>query len=207
MITIDGKSIDLDIKNYANFEELLVVASKHPSLENRVITDVMLNGELFSELYPHQAEDIAADEVEQLEIRSTPIGQMALDMTQELHKVAQLMANGSRATARLFRQADDDEALEMLQDVLDVAKDFMSMLGVLRAEFFIKTEEQFSANVETFSSLLGEMTDVLQNEDWILLADLLEFEFVPVCDNWKQVITRLQADIQAALETAKVSTD
>ena len=199
MITIDGKTIALDIKHYANLEEVIVVTSKDASLENRVITDVFLNGELFSELYPHQAEDIAIDEVQSLEIRSVPIGQMALDMTNELHKVTQLMANGSRTVARLFRQADDDEALEMLQDVLDVAKDFMGMLGVLRAEFFIKGDDVFSANVDTFSNLLGEMTEVLQNEDWILLADLLEFEFVPVCENWKQVIARLHSDIDTAL--------
>lgn len=199
MIIIDGNQIDLRIENFSNLEEILVMASKDASLTDRVVTDVILNEELFSELYPHQAEDISSEEVTRLEIRSMPIGQMALDMAQELLKVSQLMANGSCAVARLFRQADDDDALEMLQDVLDVARDFMAMLGVLRSEFFLKSDTAFSENVETFSALLGEMTEVLQSEDWVLLADLLEFEFVPVCENWKKVIGNLRQSIDTAL--------
>ena len=31
------------------------------------------------------------------------------------------------------------------------------------------------------------MSDVLENEDWILLADLLEYEFLPLCGEWQEV--------------------
>ena len=34
-------------------------------------------------------------------------------------------------------------------------------------------------------AMLSEMGDVLENEDWILLADLLEYEFIPQCDEWR----------------------
>ena len=195
MIIIDGRESALNISNFANLEELLVSATTDDGLANRVVTDVLVNNESFSELYPHQAEDIASDELQSVEIRSVPYDEMAMDITKELFKVTNIMGSGSRSVAALFRQADDDEALEMLQDLLEVTRDFMSMISVLRNNLSIPTDAEFMARVDQISSLLTEMTDVLENEDWILLADLLEYEFVPTCDNWKQIIQKLQQTI------------
>lgn len=200
MIIIDGSKTDLRIDNFANLEEILVEAVSDSRLNKRVVTDVLLNDETFSELYPHQAEDITSDEITSVEIRSVPLGEMALNIAQELFKVCDLMASGSRQTARFFRQADDDEALEMLQDMLDVARNFMAMLGVLRSDFGLTRNVDFSAEVEAFSSLLGEMTEVLESEDWILLADLLEYEFAPMCENWKKVIQDLREGLRSVAQ-------
>jgi hypothetical protein len=41
------------------------------------------------------------------------------------------------------------------------------------------------------------MTEVMENEDWILLADLLEYEFLPAVDKWKQVIHLIREDIKS----------
>ncbi|MDR2727105.1 MAG: hypothetical protein LBC10_03835 [Deltaproteobacteria bacterium] len=197
MIIIDGRESALHINNFANLEELLVSASADSGLTNRIVTDVLINNESFSELYPHQAEDIASNELQSVEIRSVPYDEMAVNIIGELHKVTDLMGNGSRCVAALFRQADDDEALEMLQDLLEVTRDFMGMIGVLRNNFAVSADAEFMTRVEQVSSLLTEMTDVLENEDWILLADLLEYEFVPACDSWKQIIQTLRETIHA----------
>lgn len=200
MIIIDGSTSELQITTFNNLEELLVRAAADKRLDQRVITEVLVNGETFSELYPHQSEDIAVEDLQSVEIRSMPLGEMAVSMSGELHKASDLLISGSRTVARLFRQADDDEALEMLQDVLDVSRDFMSMLSVLRSEFALENDEDFNQNVEKLSSLLGEMTEVLESEDWILLADLLEYEFVPVCESWKSVILSLQEKLRLAVK-------
>ena len=197
MIIIDGRESALRINNFANLEELLVSASADSSLTDRIVTDVLINNEAFSELYPHQAEDIASDELQSVEIRSVPYDEMAMDIVEELNKVSDIMSKGSRRVAALFRQADDDEALEILQDLLEVTRAFMSMINVLRNNFAVSADADFIMRVEQISSLLTEMSDVLENEDWILLADLLEYEFVPVCDGWKQIIKNLQEIIQA----------
>ena len=159
MIIIDGSQSEKSISAFANLEELLKDVMQDDQMTNRVVTDVLVNNEAFSEIYPHQAEDIACSEISSIEVRSVPMAEMAVDMSAELGKVAQMMAHGSREVARLFRAASDTDALELFQDLLDVT--------------------------EKFSSLLSEMGDVLENEDWILLADLLEYEFIPLCDDWR----------------------
>ena len=199
MIIIDGRQSELNVGNFANLEDILVNVMGENTMENRVVTDVLVNNETFSEIYPHQAEDIGSDTIQSVEVRSMPVGEMAVSIAREMYKVSQIMANGSRQVARLFRQAEDAEALELFQDLLDVTRDFMGMLSVLRSEFALSNTKEFGENVEQFSALLSEMTEVLENEDWILLADLLEYEFLPVCESWKKVIQMLREDIRQAV--------
>jgi hypothetical protein len=48
------------------------------------------------------------------------------------------------------------------------------------------------AALEAFSTLLNEMIEVQENEDWVLLADLLEYEFLPVVEKWVPVVKDLE---------------
>ena len=192
MIIIDGRPMDMSMAAFSNLEEILVQVIKDDYLEKRVVTDVLLNKEPFNEIYPHQAEDIEISEIESLEIQSVPVNEMASDVAEELYKVINIMGVGSRQIAQLFRQADDTEALEILQDLLEVTREFLGMVGLLRFEYTTPGTDCITERVEAISTLLGEMIEVLENEDWILLADLLEYEFLPTVKNWEAVIKDLQ---------------
>jgi hypothetical protein len=197
MIIIDGRQSNMEIGNFANLEEILVGVMSDGEMESRIVTDVLVNEEAFSEIYPHQAEDIDSASIESVEVRSVAVGEMAVNIAREMYKVAQIMGNGARQVALLFRRADDAEALDMLQDLLDVTRDFMSMVGVLRNEFCLDGDSrEFNESAVQLSNLLSEMSEVLENADWILLADLLEYEFLPLCRNWKQVIQGLREGLR-----------
>ena len=187
MIIVDGAKTEKDIAAFANLEELLKDVMQDEKMENRIVTDVLVNNETFSEIYPHQAEDIDCSGITSVEVRSVPTTEMAVDISAEMGKVAQMMGHGARHVARLFREAADTDALELFQDLLDVTRDFMGMLGELRQHFTDGEMPEFSERTDKFSDLLSEMGDVLENEDWILLADLLEYEFIPQCEGWREV--------------------
>lgn len=200
MIVIDGQQSGLSINNFSNLEDILVKVMGEDCLDNRVVTDVRVNDETFSEIYPHQAEDVSASDIKSVEIISVPVPEMAVNITRELYKVVNLMGEGGRRVADLFRQADDGEALEMYQDLLDVTRDFLGMIGILRNEFSLKEHASFNEAENEFSSLFSEMIEVTENEDWILLSDLLEYEFLPAVDRWKKVIAQIREDIREAMK-------
>jgi len=201
MIVVDGRETGISIQNYGNLEELLVKVVEDGRLEGRVVTDVYVNKEAFSEIYPHQAEDIEVSEIESVEIKTVPVSEMAISITNELDKVIKLMDHGARRVADLFRQADDGEALEVYQDLLDVTRDFIGMIGVLRGEFSLKDYPDFNKAAEEISNLFSEMVEVLENEDWILLADLLEYEFIPSVSRWKKVVEVLREEIKESVRS------
>ncbi len=135
MIIIDGKQCDIGAQNFENLEEVFEKVVQEGHLEDRIVTDVMLNKEPFTEIYPHQAEDIEMSEVESLEITTMAADDMAVEITLELYKVVNIMAEGGKRVAELFRQADDAEALETYQDLIEVVRNFLRMIGVLRDEY------------------------------------------------------------------------
>lgn len=200
MISVDGRSTGMEIKQFHNLEEILLRIMETDELEGRVVTDVFVNNESFSEIYPHQAEDIEIDEIESVEVRSMPVADMALEITREMGKVVLLMDHGARRVAELFRQADDAEALEVYQDLMDVTRDFLNMIGVLRGEAINNSDVAFNKAADEVSSLFSEMLEVLENEDWILLADLLEYEFVPAMARFKGVIGELLAGFERTVK-------
>ena len=114
-----------------------------------------------------------------------PAAELAVEMAGELGKVARMLESGARNVARLFRETQDADALELLQDELDVTRDFMGMITHLRDRYLGGVDEEFLARGEKLSSLISEMSEVMESEDWVLLADLLEFEFAPLCEEWR----------------------
>ncbi|NCC23597.1 MAG: hypothetical protein EOM25_00155 [Deltaproteobacteria bacterium] len=196
MLIIDGRQADVNVKSYANLEEVLQNTVEADYFKDRVVTDVLLNGEAFSEIYPHQAEDIEIEEVDRVEIVSVPSVEMAVDITRELYKVITLMENGGRHVADLFRQADDAEALETYQDLLDVMRDFLGMITLLRQQYAASGSLGIETAGKELTELFSEMIEVQENEDWILLADLLEYEFLPAVGKWKKIIADLRAQIR-----------
>lgn len=197
MIVIDGQQTNMNMNNFDNLEELLVGVMNDHYLENRVVTDVLVNQESFSEIYPHQAEDMDMEEVNRVEIKTVQSSQMGVNIANELSKVIELMKEGGRRVADLFRQAEDAEALETYQDLLDVTRDFLGMISLMREEFDLREQKSFNQAMEELSDLVSELLEVQENEDWILLADLVEYEFLPVVDKWKKVVVQLQEGVQS----------
>ncbi len=196
MLVIDGQKQDIDISGFDNLDQLFIKVMEGGTLENRVVTDVFVNEKPFSEIYPHQSEDIDLRDVQDVEIRTIGVPEAAVEITRELYKVVNLMGEGASRVAEMFRQADDAEALETYQDLIDVTRDFLGMIGVLRSEFAMKDHKEFTEASEQLSGLFTEMTEVLTNEDWILLADLLEYEFLPAVNRWKKVVALLREDVR-----------
>ena len=197
MIIIDGRQSAMEIGSFANLEEILVKVMEEEVISDHIITDVLVNKEAFTEIYPHHAEDIEIDEIQSVEVRTVSMNEMAGDVSQELFTVIKIMQNGSKGVAGFLRQGDIAEGLEVLQDLLDVTRHFLGTISVLHQRFPLPEHGIFEATSASLDKLLVEMCDVMGEQDWLLLADLLEYEFMPACEEWEQVIETFVKDIAA----------
>lgn len=192
MIIVDGQRRAFEVAHFENLEQIIDKVMEDQDMANRVVTDVLVNNEAFSEIYPHQAEDIDASEIERVEIVSVPANEMALDIARELYKVVTIMGKAGRQVATFFRQANDGDALELYADLLEVNRDFLTMIGVLKNEFAAGPSVEFESSLDSLSALFSEMIEIQENEDWILLADLLEYEYLPLVDKTKAIVAQLR---------------
>lgn len=196
MIIVDGQLSPLEVVHFQNLEQIIEEVLDGERMRSRIVTDVFVNDEAFSEVYPHQAQDVEAHDINRVEIVSVPAVEMARNIVAELHKVVSLMAAAGQQVADFFRQADDAQALELYSDLLDVHRDFLAMVGVLRNEFGVSAPAEFASSLEGLSVLFTELIEIQENQDWILLADLLEFEYLPMVDRTKALIVQLHNSVE-----------
>jgi hypothetical protein len=198
MIIIDGQKSPLEVQHFANLEQIIEKVMADDHMQERVVTDVLVNNEAFSEIYPHQAEDMETRDINRVEIVSVTTVEMARSITQELYKVVTLMGRAGNLVSEYFRQADDGMALEMYSDLLEVNRDFLSMLAVLRSEFATDIALDQDGTLDSLSELFSEMIEIQENEDWILLADLLEYEYLPLVRKTKELVAGLREAVKAS---------
>lgn len=199
MIIIDGQESPLQVGNFANLEQIIEKVMEDERMQCRIVTDVLVNNESFSEIYPHQAEDMESAYIDRVEIISVHTTEMAQSITRELYKVVSLMGKAGHQVAEYFRQADDAQALELYSDLLEVNRDFLNMVGILRNEFAADSVEDLDDSLDGLSSLFSEMIEIQENEDWILLADLLEYEYLPLVDKTKGIVAQLRESVKASV--------
>lgn len=192
MIIIDGTQSDLNINHYSNLEEALVHIAGQEGMKERIVTDVIINDQPFSEIYPHQAEDIVMGSISSLELKTISTAQMADSILQELPKVVSILVMGSNKIAQLLRSGETTEGLEMMQDTIDVSRDFLATLGLFIAtSHSAEIRQKLQSFTTSFSDLISEAIETMGDEDWILTADLFEYELVPAIKTLDAIINDL----------------
>jgi hypothetical protein len=73
------------------------------------------------------------------------------------------------------------------------------MVGVLRNEFAADSIGDLDESLDSLSVLFSEMIEIQENEDWILLADLLEYEYLPLVDKTKGIVAQLRESVKASV--------
>lgn len=192
MIYINGQKSKFELSQFANFEELIAATNKYCNDAKEIITEVHLNDELFQELYPHQAEDIEINEVEKVEITSVKYVEMASQIVSELFKVTSSMRMASTQAAESLRRGDDADAFSTINNLADVIRNFLNMVFCFQSDFHAPITNEYVALAEKYNQILMEVNEAMENEDWILVADLLEFEVAPLCSDWDEYLNSLR---------------
>ncbi len=191
MIYINGQKSELELSQFANFEEVIAATNKVCNDAEEIITEVHLNNELFQELYPHQAEDIEINEIQKVEITSMKYVEMASQIVSELFKVTKSIRLASTNASESLRRGDDADAFNTITNMIDVVRNFLNMISCFQSDFSAPVTDEYTALTEKYSQILVEMNDALENQDWILVADLLEFELAPLSADWDEYLTSL----------------
>ena len=111
-------------------------------------------------------------------------------------------AAGRTQTATLFTQGQIDEALQLLgpciitwQRAFDAVAQVLTLTGLELDE--VESEGvRLTAMVETWTDQLRQIKEAFENKDFVLIADLLEYEFGPTTDRWAAYIQSISEIIQ-----------
>ncbi len=112
-----------------------------------------------------------------------------------------LISEGFKKGARMFRLEDATEANEQYFMSLDALQHFLRYIEQIRHTFsldfntIVIGEKSIEERLERLSSVIEEMVVTQEAQDWIFLADLIEYELVEQLEKWSDVLVQLKTGI------------
>lgn len=196
-ITLNDRNLPEDFSHLGNLEEVLAEIHAHHLPPGQQLYQVHLNGQFFSERYPRESRYLGINEIERLEVKTISDQRMAQVILQEAVGQAEILSQAIVECARLFRVAPEAEGnrglaqvLEALRWLLQTGESGWQVLAQGRPAQAngLQGMPRFLKDLQV---LLTEMEEMAREEDYIMLADLMEYELHPLVEQWRTLITAL----------------
>jgi hypothetical protein len=197
-ITINEEQIPVDFSHLRSLEEALVELNDRFLPAGEQVFQVRINGEFFSERYPRESRYMELKEISSLDLKTLPDAAMARLIVGEAAQQAEILCQAIEKSARLFRVSSEDEANHYFAQVLEALRWLLITGGnaseVLQGEGpgpGASGGGQIARFLQNLQGLLDEMLNIGEDEDYILLADLMEYELLPMVREWQEILKNL----------------
>jgi len=166
-------------------------------------------GNFFSNIRLNDA-DVAYDSAE---TRQTPVSQIKTLETEiaSLNEILEKniinaqnylkkLLPGIQKAADLFRSGSEQEANKFFINIIDgmdwfsEVMDTIAKVDDLQTEAVVLDRKNFEARQEKLVEWTRQMVEANKNNDWVLLADLLEYEILPYYTEWDEYLPKILGD-------------
>jgi hypothetical protein len=197
-VTLNDQSLPVDLSHLRTLEEALLELNQKFIPSGEQLFQVQINGQFFTERYPRESRYITLGEVSTLDLKTVTDADLARSILSDAALKVQTLVLALEKGAALFRLAAEDEANHYFAQVLDALR-WLLQTGewacqVLDLDLVQATSPQtgdVSVFLTRFQELLDEMLQVYEEEDYILLADLMEYELLPMVQEWQKILSLL----------------
>ena len=106
---------------------------------------------------------------------------------------------GIEKSVELFRMGNEQEANKFFINIIDGIDWLSQVLDMILAAKAISPDTVFGGKSiqDRRTSLVGftqQMVDANKNQDWVLLADLLEYEILPYYQEWSELLPHFRSE-------------
>ena len=184
-LLVDGQQTGV-IGAFANLVDILARIASDQDGKDRVVWSVKLNGKNYSEIVPHDSQGIIIDDIRSLEIDTMDRTEIVQDFLRNGGNMVEILYESAKKISGIFRKADEKEANKHYAEFIDLYRNFFYMLqqsvDTLGIDFDTTDINGSSVNERLMSQqkLFDHMIHIQEQEDWIILADLLEYELAPI---------------------------
>lgn len=204
-LSINGTAENLPLKGEKTFGEVMERLSQDISGKGQVITVIVMNDQQLTEGRQYDYRNFPLESVETLALETTDPSRLALDALDSSKDHISMLKQNSLRTAELFRLGDDLEAnenysrlVEGLRWLIKGLTAMTGMLGIEDNEMILEGRTIGYYRDELLMPVFDGMYDAQKREDWIELADLLEYELSPALEKWDKLIEAFESRVVAA---------
>ena len=149
-------------------------------------------------------QEFPSDDRETLQKKTADINSLEVELADLKDLVATNLSNaldyleklipGFDQAADLFRTGNEQEANKYYIQILDGMDWFSEVVNVVMSSEGEGQEPENSLRVRQakLTDLMSQMLEANKNQDWVLLADILEYEMIPFYKEWQTILSKLK---------------
>ena len=149
-------------------------------------------------------QEFPADDRETLQKKPTDINSLEVELANLKDLVATNLSNaldyleklipGFDQAADLFRMGNEQEANKFYIQILDGMDWFSEVINIVMDSEFKRSAPEGTLRLRQakLTDLMSQMLEANKNQDWVLLADILEYEMIPFYKEWQTILTKIK---------------
>lgn len=195
LVTIDEQNLPEDFSHLGNLEDVIAEINERFIPSGQQLFQVHVNGEFFSERYPRESRYMELGEISRLEVKTVSDADMARFILHEAVRQAGTLLKAIEQSASLFRVGSDEEANHYFAQILEALRWLLqtgeNACRVLKLDLVKAAPDQnvpVPRYLQDLQDLLEEMQEIAEDEDYVMLADLMEYELLPMVQRWQEIL-------------------
>ena len=172
--------------------DLLSHIEKVGVAQGNVVRSIKIDGQESSP-DSSEAKRTQISEIATLEVEISTLADMINKNIENADAYLIRLIPGIEKSVELFRIGNEQEANKFFVKIVDGIDWFSQVLDIILTAKEISPETVFEGKSiqDRRTSLVGltqQMVDANKNQDWVLLADLLEYEILPYYQEWSNLL-------------------
>ena len=184
-IKLNEQTLEITAAQVTSLHQILdQVTAQLP--DTAIITGIVLNDRELEDDWVRQQDSLYVMEEDKLQIITRHAGDLGQEAFQQSHGQFAAIRENFESIAEMLRVEDEAKANAFLAQTVDnlqtyfrIIQESLILMGRSFNDLTIdgKPAPRF---MEEFSTKLSEMIDIQHGKDWVLLADVIEYELVPL---------------------------
>jgi hypothetical protein len=172
--------------------DLLLHIQKEGVAQGNVVRSIKIDGQESSSDSP-EAQRRPISEIATLEVEISTLDDIINKNIENADAYLIRLIPGIEKSVELFRMGSEQEANKFFIKIIDGIDWFSQVLDIILTAKAMSPDTVFEGKSiqdrqTSLVSLTQQMVDANKNQDWVLLADLLEYEILPYYQEWSNLL-------------------
>ena len=195
-IRITTAEISEEFSRCSNLGEIVNELEKKVKAQGRVVCKISVNGMRLSEADEQRLFQTSVDGLKDLEFETEDPAELIRSTLISQAQMAVEIGRASLTVSEAFRRLDLHPAQGLLIALLDGCRWFTDGLVAIKSAprsliSFSFDDSQWNLTEAEFRRVVSEILAAVERQDYMLIADLLEYDLGNALDRWKVVLTQV----------------
>jgi len=202
VVLLNGEGYNVDSLERITLSSFLEDVRSEQAKHGRFISDVCCDGVSLNIREEEDMGDLTLNNFDELKVTYSSPEDIIFESLQNNDEVSATLSEVMIEVSEKFRLGVVNEVVEDFIQSLEHIEAFLQIVNHIRN--FMEDQEQSDTVAEMenfikqFLEISNEMLEAQNEDDYVLLADLLEYEVVPLLQDWENISGQIRKLLAAA---------